>query len=118
MDNSASNNTYSKVKKLRIKLLIVVSIFILPSLVFSWITTNYQGVDKNPLFITAIFIYILIATATAGLFILLFASCPNCGQGYFSKYGLPKLFYKLKCQNCGFSVFKSYNKRLWRQPKK
>lgn len=105
---STDMNLRERVRKFRIKLLVMASIAIAPGIALNHFHSIYPEIDNNPVFISASLFYIFIFVVL--IFIFLFMRCPSCNKGYFSEHGLPKLFYRLKCQSCGFNAFnKSHN---------
>ena len=100
----------TKLRKFRIKFSIMLLIVILPAIIFKIAHSNNINIDNSSIFMASVFIYILVCMIL--MFVFLFMLCPSCNKGYFSKSGLPKLFYRLKCQSCGFNAFTSHNKAI------
>ena len=100
----------TRIRKFRIKLLVMLVLAIAPAIVLDTVHSNNLNIDNNPIFIAAILLYIFMCIVL--MFVFLFTTCPSCNKGYFSEHGLPKLFYRLKCQSCGFNAFVSHNKSL------
>ncbi len=110
MKHNREADIHKDIKKLRIKILVFLIVFIVPAIILDRIHSGSPEISSSPAFMISIFLIILLVTIS--LFVLLFSKCPTCKQGYFSKYGMPKLYYKLTCQNCGFNVFKPYKNDL------
>lgn len=98
-----------KLKIFRLNLLVMLMMVFMPVIVADRLHKANPGIDNDPVFIGSIFFYIFIATIV--FFRFTHMKCPRCGQGYFTKTGLPKLIYGFRCQNCGFNAFSPYRQR-------
>lgn len=109
MENNYYSDFLSRVKKFRIKIFWILLGFFLPSLIMKFVDPYVENLFGSSLSITLLFIVILIGIVMFYKFLNM--KCPRCGEGYFTKYDyIPKLMYKLKCQNCGLNVFKKIRK--------
>jgi DNA-directed RNA polymerase subunit RPC12/RpoP len=101
-----SGDIRRKLKKFRLNLFIMLVAVIAPLVVIGHLEKSVPDVGNSPFFIGLIFFFVLIGTIV--LFLFTHMKCPRCGEGYFSKTGLPKLLYGFRCQNCKFNVFLPY----------
>jgi ribosomal protein S27AE len=95
-----------KLKQFRAKLFYMLLLIILPAIALDRISNYYPGIENEPVFIGCIFLCLFVFMVVFFRFINM--RCPNCGNRYFTKHGLPQLFYRLICQNCGFNAFLPY----------
>ena len=104
-----SDDIRRKLKNFRLNLLVMSVILIVPVIVYDYLVRTDPDIGNNPVFIVSIFFYIFLGTVI--FFRFTHMKCPRCGQGYFTKTGLPKLMYGFRCQNCGFNVFRAYKQQ-------
>jgi len=93
-----------RVKKFRIKIFWIFLGFFLPSFIMKFLDPYVKDLLGSSVSTVIFVIVFLIGMAAFQMFLGM--KCPKCGEGYFTKYDyMPRLMYKLKCQNCDLNVF-------------